>query len=524
MAFFLPESILKGGLRSSLLQAVAQSLAFAYSIVMAYCFGAIAATDVLNYCIGAFTIITTFLLSLDSAVLIPEAIRRRETRGDQAAQDFLNFFLFLYVAIILAATILAILHPVGFLRAVSKFDPAILAAHRSLIMWVLPVFLLTLLAQYLGSILNAYRFFSLSSFWAAFNRVINISFVLLLHRQLGVIALAQALIVGTSIQILVQLWLLRHHLRWHFRFRVPVLEPKTIRDILYTVIGLVVVAMAVFSPTVMGSGSTSGFVTAMNYDTRMSMVPEQLLTTQIVVIMGIRFNELLAHDDTAAFADLYERSIRFMFWICSPLTALLVLVAPEVLRILFLHGAFSEEALSTTITLFQGLILCLPIIIYNGWLLQAYSAHQRLLARNLMDICMNVGIFAALWLLVPRIGLLRYPLVKAACFYGIHFLWMLVARRSMSRIPLAKIYAVMLLDMLICALLAFPCFLLLSALRAQAIHPILRILAGLSAYAASWLLLNIIWRWDTSATSTAMTLLRRFLHRFQNSTTRSTAS
>lgn len=523
MAFFHPESILKGGVRSSLLQAIAQSLAFAYSIVMAYCFGAIAATDVLNYCIGAFTIITTFLISLDSAVLIPEAIRRRETRGEQAAQDFLSFFLFLYVAIILSATIVAILHPVGFLRTFSQFDPAILAAHRSLIMWVLPVFLLTLLAQYLGSILNAYRFFSLSSFWAAFNRIINIAFVLLLHRQLGVIALAQALIAGSAIQIIVQLWLLRRHLRWHFRFRLPDLGPKTIRDILYTVIGLVVVAIAVFSPTVMGSGSNSGFVTAMNYATRMSMVPENLLTTQVVVIMGIRFNELLAHDDTNAFADLYERSVRFMFWLCSPLVALLVLVAPEVLRILFLHGAFTTEALSTTITLFQGLILCLPIIIYNGWLLQAYSAHQRLLARNLMDICMNVGIFTALWLLVPHFGILRYPLIKASCFYGIHFIWMLIARRSMPLIPLAKIYAFMLLDMLICALLAIPCFLLLSVLRAHAIHPILRILSGLSAYAAAWLLLNSIWRWDASATGIAMTLRRRFLQRFRNAPVRSTA-
>ena len=517
MAFFRPESILKGGFRSSFLQAIAQTLAFAYSIVMAYCFGAIAATDVLNYCIGAFTIITSFLLSLDSAVLIPEAIRRRENRGEQAAQDFLNFFLFLYTAIVLSATILAILHPVEVLRTVSQFAPDILAAHRSLIMWVLPVFLLTLLAQYLGSILNAYRFFSLSSFWAAFNRVINIAFVLLLHRKLGVIALAQALIVGTTIQILVQLWLLRRHLRWHFRFRIPDIAPKTIRDILYTVLGLLVVAMAVFSPTVMGSGSTSGFVTAMNYATRMSMVPEILLTTQIIVIIGIRFNELLAHDDTTAFANLYERSIRFMFWLCSPLVALLVLVAPEVLRILFLHGAFSEEALATTITLFQGLVLCLPIIVYNGYLLQAYSARQQLFARNLMDICMNVGIFAALWLLVPRIGLLRYPLVKAACFYGIHFLWMLLARRSMPLIPLAKIYAFMLLEILICTLLAIPAFLLLSVLRAHDIHPILRILAGTSAYVALWLLLNTLWHWNASATSTAMTLLRRFLQRFRNS-------
>lgn len=523
MAFFRPESILKGGLRSSLLQAIAQSLAFAYSIVMAYCFGAVAATDVLNYCIGAFTIITTFLLSLDSAVLIPEAIRRRETRGDQAAQDFLNFFLFLYTAIVLSVTILAILHPVGVLRTVSQFDPAILAAHRSLIMWVLPVFLLTLLAQYLGSILNAYRFFSLSSFWAVFNRVINISFVLLLHRRLGVIALAQALIFGTSIQVLVQLWLLRRHLRWHFRFRVPDLAPKTIRDILYTVFGLLVVAMAVFSPTVMGSGSTSGFVTAMNYATRMSMVPEILLTTQILVIIGIRFNELLAHDETDAFASLYERAVRFMLWSCSPLTALLILVAPEVMRILFLHGAFSEEALGTTITLFQGLVLCLPIIIYNGCLLQAYSARQQLFVRNLMDICMNVGIFGALWLLVPHLGLLRYPLVKAACFYGIHFLWLLLARRSMPLIPLTKIYAFLLLDIAICALLALPAFLLLSALRAQAIHPILRILAGSSAYAASWLLLNTLWHWDASAIHTAMALLRRFLQRFHNSPAHSSA-
>ena len=58
------ESYRRGSVKSTLLQVVAQGLAFVFNMVMAACFGAIVATDVFNYCVTTFTMVAGFMLAL----------------------------------------------------------------------------------------------------------------------------------------------------------------------------------------------------------------------------------------------------------------------------------------------------------------------------------------------------------------------------------------------------------------------------------------------------------------------------
>ncbi len=500
------ESYRRGSVKSTLLQVVAQGLAFVFNMVMAACFGAIVATDVFNYCVTTFTMVAGFMLALDTAVLIPEAMRRRIQESEESSMQFLNFFMALFLLVTGVISALAMWQPIGFLTAISQFDPAALAANREIILWVIPVFALQLLAQYTNSILVSYKFFSLPAMWGVFSRVLNIVYVLCFYRRLGVVALAQSLILGLLLQVGVAFWLMRRHLGWKFRFRWPCIHLSVWRNIAYTELGVLVVTLALFSPVLMASAAPEGFVTAMNYALKLSQVPEYLLSTQITLIVGIKLNELASKRDGIEFGRFYERMAGFMFWCCTPLTFILYAAAPDGLRILLLRGAYTEEALQITVALFQGLIVAFPAIIYNALLLQALAARQKVLMRNVMDITMCSTIFVGLWVLVPRVGLLNFPWIKTGCMYGVHFLWMLATRHRMPNVRLASIYNRMVLNVILNVGILIVCLAILPLMQDWSAW--LRLAALVVLYALLWGGLQQFWKWDPSAWNYAHSLLK----------------
>ena len=361
--------------------------------------------------------------------------------------QFLNFFMALFLLVTGVISALAMWQPIGFLTAISIFDPAALAATGNYLMGH-PGICLQLLAQYTNSILVSYKFFSLPAMWGVFSRVLNIvyvrasiadwvwwpwhnpSFWLAPSGGRGILADASA-----------------------FGMEVPLplacIHLSVWRNIAYTELGVLVVTLALFSPVLMASAAPEGFVTAMNYALKLSQVPEYLLSTQITLIVGIKLNELASKRDGIEFGRFYERMAGFMFWCCTPLTFILYAAAPDGLRILLLRGAYTEEALQITVALFQGLIVAFPAIIYNALLLQALAARQKVLMRNVMDITMCSTIFVGLWVLVPRVGLLNFPWIKTGCMYGVHFLWMLATRHRMPNVRLASIYNRMVLNVIL---------------------------------------------------------------------------
>ena len=459
------ESYRRGGLYSTALQIVAQGLSFVFNLVMAYCFGAVDATDVLNYCVTTFMLVASFMLTLDSTVLIPEAIRRRHQESPESSMQFLNFFLYLFSGITLALALVTAWRPIEFLTAISRFDVATLEANRHLIMWIIPVFALQLLSQYINSILVSYKYFSLPAFWGVICRVFNIIYVLMLHRQLGVVALAQSIILGLLLQAMVSFWLLRRRLKWRFSFKWPHISSSVWRNIVYTELGVLAFAFASFTPVLMASAAQEGFVTAMNYAVKMSAVPDVLIGGQIALIVGIKLNELAARRDSIEFGRTYERISQFMIWLCTPLAFVLSLAAPGLLRVLMLRGAYTGEALRVTTWLFQGLVLGFPMTVFHAFVLQALAARQKVLLRNLFSVILSSALAGALWWGVPKIGILNYAFIRVGYVYLVYFLALPAWRRWFPSVRIGRIFWFLVISMTVNGSLAFGVWRLLTPSR-----------------------------------------------------------
>ena len=101
------ESYKKGVIYSTGLNIIAKGVQFLNTLTIAFFFGTSTNTDVYFFVISISILITTGMINgIDTIILIPYAMKLRELEGEISSRIFLNFFIFLYILIGLAISLL----------------------------------------------------------------------------------------------------------------------------------------------------------------------------------------------------------------------------------------------------------------------------------------------------------------------------------------------------------------------------------------------------------------------------------
>ena len=358
---FRIQSFRQAAFWSTAINAFSQVLALVFSMAMAAVFGAQESTDVLYYCIGVFAILSGLLQAANVNVLIPETMRRRHQVGEHDAMAFINRFFAGFAVIILVLTAGLLVNPTGILTFISRFSPAVLARNSQLVFWLVASLPLQMAAQLLLDVLVSYKFLTLPALLSCVNRVINLAFVLMFYRPWGVLSVALGMLLGFGLQVLLNLYLLRHAIHWRLRVWRTRVGGQVYRNIAWTEAGTLASAVAGYLPLFLFSGFSAGALTALNYARRLSAVPTELLTTQVSGVIGIKFNELAARDQGPDLNEAFGRAARMMIFILTPLSFLLALTSTDVVSILYARGAFRGAAVEFTALLFALLVMSIPL-------------------------------------------------------------------------------------------------------------------------------------------------------------------
>ena len=360
---FRIQSFKQAAFWSTAINAFGQGLSLVFSMLMAATFGAQESTDVLYYCIGVFALLSGMFQAVNVSVLVPETMRRRVQTGESDAMAFINRFFAVFALLILGLTAWILWNPAGAMTLISRFSAEALERNSRLVFWLLATLPLQMAAQLLLDVLVSYKFLSLPAALSCVNRVLNIGFVLLFHRQLGVISVAMGMLLGFGLQVLLNVYLLRHAIHWHpFAWKTRI-GGTVYRNIAWTEIGTVASTLAGYLPLFLFSGFSAGALTAMNYAQKLSAVPTQLLTSQISNVAGIKFNEMAAKKELGDMASSFDRLCRLLVFGLMPLAFGLMLVRHEVVDILFGRGDFGPSVVAQVATLFGVLIFVLPLAI-----------------------------------------------------------------------------------------------------------------------------------------------------------------
>ena len=406
---------------STAINAFSQGLALLFSMVMAAYFGARESTDVLYYCIGIFALLTGMFQAVNVSVLIPETMRRRHQSGDADAMAFINRFFAVFGVLIAALTLWIMRNPAASLTMISRFSAEALQENSRLVWLLLASLPLQMIAQLLLDILVSYKFLTLPAFLSCVNRLLNIVFVLVFHRQLGVVSVALGMLLGFALQVVLNLYLLRRVIHWDPRLWRTRIGGTVCRNLAWTGVGTLASTAVGYLPLFLFSGFSAGALTALNYAKRLSSTPTQLLTSQISNVTGIKFNELAARNELQELACSFHRLCRVLVLFLVPLAVGLMLASHPIAALLFGHGDFSGEAVSEVSTLFGILILVLPLEAMNHLVARYFVARQAIgqaLPLQLTGAAINLGAVCAC---VRQWGSIGYP-VGMILFWVVYFI------------------------------------------------------------------------------------------------------
>ena len=418
---FRIQSFKQAAFWSTAIGAFGQVLALLFGMLMASLFGAQESTDVLYYCLGIFALLTGMFQAINVSVLIPETMRRRHQVGEADAMAFLNRFFAALALAILALAAWMLWNPAGTLTLISQFSRDVLARQSRLVFWLLATMPLQMVAQLLLDVLVSYRFLTLPATLSCVNRVINILFVWLFHRELGVVSVALGMLLGFGLQVLLNLYLLRHAIRWNpFAWRTRI-GGSVYRNLAWAEGGTLASTLASYLPLFLFSGLGAGTLTALNYARRLTAVPTQLMTAQVSNVTGIKFNEQAARRDYAGMGAAFDRIQRLLIFILVPLAFVLALTGEPVVQILFGRGAFGTDAVRDTALLFSALILTLPAEALNSVIARMNIARQEVGFGTRWQIGGNLLNAAIVYGFVRQMGALGFP-VGTGVFYALYLL------------------------------------------------------------------------------------------------------
>ena len=453
---FRIQSFKQAAFWSTAIGAFSQGLALIFGMVMAAVFGAQESTDVLYYCLGVFALLAYLIQQVNVSVLVPETMRRREQTGEADAMAFINRFLAVFGIVIITVTSLIILHPAEVLTAISKFSAEILGRNRELVLWLAVAFPLQLVAQILLDILVSYRFLTLPMALSCGGRVINILFVLLFHRQWGVLSAAMGIVVGSALQIFVNIYFLHRTIHWRWDAWNTQIGRVVYQNILWTELGTAASAAASYLPLYLFSGFSAGTMTMLNYAQRMSRVPLDLLTSQFSSVTAVKFNELMARRQEAELDVSLGRIVRVAIFILMPLSVILILSGSELISILFGRGKFQGEALRVTALLFSIFVLNLPLTGFMTVMFRYVVARQAIRYGVFCQIFSNILNIVIVAAAVRFFGVIGYP----AGLFAHMLIYMLIISVSLAwkfpSLPLWSIWRSLLATAAICVTVCAP--------------------------------------------------------------------
>lgn len=317
-------------------------------------------------------------------------------------------------------------------------DPAMMEAIVSMTRLLFPTVLLLAITGVVTSILNSYEHFTLPAVAPIFWNLVILAAIVFGADSLGIDALAWGVLLGTVVQLAIQLpalkgrggrlgldLALRNRNVWHVG---ALMLPVSISLGLINLNGVVNVQFASF----LGEGA----VAAMNYAFRLYQLPEAIFAIAVGTVLFPTLSKLAARLDRETFRSTITLGIRMIFFLLLPISALLLVLAEPVVRLAYEHGLFTADDT-------QRVASALFYFAFGS----AFSGGSALLTRGFFSLSRpwkatavalaNLGLNALLnWVFIYPVGLglsgipLATSVVSAVTFMAL----LMLMRRELGRV------------------------------------------------------------------------------------------
>jgi len=410
---FQTESFRRGISYSVLLNVVAKVFGFAQSLAIAYYFGSRQSTDVFFLSFSLASFLAIFVSMLNSAAIIPEAMRLERQGSSKQAQSFINFFLYGYTVLSIALIIVFMSFPVDLLRVFSQFPESVLREQKSVITFTLGLCSVLILTQYLVEVLTSYKYFVLSMLSSIVTNILCVVFIFFAHDTLGVLSIVVGFYASAILQIISLVWILQRDLHWTFDLAWPVFSTQVKKNIFFGQLGNIFSVVGGYAPQYILSGLSMGVITGLNFAQRVGDLPTTIVTGQISLVSGIKLNGVVAENKHAEISRVFVSSAKLLVFVLAPISAIFFFYSEPIIALLFYRGAFSYDAVIIAKSFLQFLALAFPFF-------GVFTIGQRLFMAGQLNAktfwyqaANNVLLVILIFVLARSIGYLAYPIALA---------------------------------------------------------------------------------------------------------------
>lgn len=290
-----------------------------------------------------------------SAGFVPVMARYREQGDHAAAEEFIDsisgtfgLVLFIVTAVgVVAAPILVIIVAPGFVGEGGDLDLAAL-----LLRFTFPYLLFVSLTAFAGGILNTYGRFAVPAFTPVILNIVLIAAAVYLSPRLEqpIMALAYAVLIAGILQLLFQLpflarirllpkpkWSPGHKgVRRSFKLMVPAIFGSSAAQINVLLGGMIASMLPV------------GSISYLYFSDRLMEFPLGIFGIALGTVTLPYLSRLWARQETKAFSETLDWSLKLVFLIAVPAAVGLFALAEALVTTLFYGGAFDRHAVNMT--------------------------------------------------------------------------------------------------------------------------------------------------------------------------------
>jgi putative peptidoglycan lipid II flippase len=315
-------------------------------------------------------------------------------------------------------------------------DPAIMSDIVRMSRLLFPTVVLLAMSGVVVSILNSFEHFTLPAIAPVFWNLVILLAIFFGSDRLGIDALAWGVLLGTLVQLAIQLPALKGkgaRLGFSLSLRNPhvkrvgaLMLPVSISLGLINLNGIVDMQFASF----LGEGG----VAAINYAFRIYQLPEALFAIAVGTVLFPTLSRLAARDDKRNFRSALTTGVQLIFFMLIPISAFMLALSEPIIRLAYEHGRF--EASDTTVV-----ASALFFFAFGS----AFSGGSALLTRGFFSLSrpwvptslalINLAMNAFLnWLFIKFFGLGGIPLSTSVVSIATFMALLLLMRRQLKRV------------------------------------------------------------------------------------------
>ncbi len=409
---FKPTSYKKGAALAVGATFVWKAVSFANALLLALYFGADRQTDVYFYLIMLLGFGVAFLQRLNQSVLIPEAMFLVQ-ENPQKSRRFTNMWLYLYIAIALAVSLVGLLGAAPVWQLLSRFSGPVLAQDRLLLTCGFLLFGLQIITYYLTAVAEMYKFFK-TAWLGVLNALCPLVCLLVIGPQVGIISMVYGFLIANLLQIGVLLTLLKTQLAWNFAPAWVPLRVQTRQNMLTGQTLAVLDMLTGWLPIYLISGLGTGLVSALNYCKQFTDSTTEVFTARVANVAKIQLTEEAAQNRLAQANQTFQNNIYMLLAVIAPLVVFSCYFAPQIVELFFKRGQFNIQALQDTVSFLRPMLFVLLLSVIGYLQNSALAAARKIKEWFPYALTSAVILTGLLLFFIPRYGAFSYPYILGA--------------------------------------------------------------------------------------------------------------